>query len=427
MSTSVPTAAATRDGIASPTSPAHRSPGRGDGVAVLVAAGLLVWWAIQAFGDPLTLDVGLAYQGGQVALATGHPERLGTWISTPFLAVVMAGVSKTVTVGTAANLVTVANLGVVVALLAGVWRGLLGALPPWAWRLSLVAMAGFGPMVSSVWWNQLNLLALGLAVAGFALVGRERDVLGAVAISLSLAVKPLVVLLPLALLVKRDTRRAGLLVLLITVGVMLVSQGVLAIWAGDAGALDPLPALRNFSHKALPANIWACQYENFSPSSTLCRLSGGDNWNYIRGVSLAGVGLLALLFADLLRHAAGRAWEWFAVAVALSPMVSPIAWSHYQVLLAPLLVVLFVRFLGERERLSTWGFLLAAYALTMLVWQPYGTLPGKLGELLAGNDRTQQQLIAAAGVAQFAQYVLLFAAALHFTRRPPGAPRPQAA
>ncbi len=203
---------------------------------------------------------------------------------------------------------------------------------------------------------------------------------------------------------------------------MLLSQGVLAIWAGELSAIDPLPALRSFSHKSLPANVWACQFENFSPSSTLCRLSGAENWNYVRGAALGGVGLLALLFFDLLRGVRGRSWEWFAIAVALSPMVSPIAWSHYQVLLAPLLVVLVVRMVTRGAPVSTWAFLLAGYALTMLVWQPYGTLPGKLGEVLFDNPRTQQQLIAATGVAQFAQYIVLFAAALHFTARPPVTP-----
>lgn len=402
-----------------------RSLRPGDLVAAGLAVALLAWWAIQAFGDPLTLDVGLAYEGGKVALATGHPEDLATWISTPFLAVVMAGVSKTMSAGTAADLVTAANLVIVAALIGVTWRRLHGAIPAWAWRAGLLVLAGFGPMVSSLWWNQLNLFALGLAALGFLLLTQDRTAWGALAISLSLAVKPLVVLLPLALLCKADTRRAGLLVLLMTVGLMLASQAVLAIWAGDLHALDPFPALRSFQKRSLPANIWACQYENFAPSSTLCRLSGAENWNYVRGATLGGVALLALLFSDLLRGAAGRTWEWFAVAVALSPMVSPIAWSHYQVLLAPLLVVLFVRFLRERERLSTWGFLLAGYVLTMLVWQPYGTLPGKVGELLFDNPRTQQQLIAATGVAQFAQYFVLFAAALHFTRRPPApAPRP---
>lgn len=391
----------------------------GDAVAVALASALLVFWAVQAFGQPLTLDIGLAYEGGRVALDTGRPETLGTWISTPFLAVVMAEVTRVMSAETAADLLTVGNLAVIVALVGGTWRALRGVLSPWAWRLTLLAAAGFAPMVSSLWWNQLNLLALALAVLGFVLLGRDRPVWAAVAISLSLAVKPLVVLLPLALLFKRDTRRTGLLVIAFTVALMLLSQGVLAIWAGELSAVNPLPALRSFSDKSLPANIWACQFENFSPSSTLCRLSGAENWNYVRGAALGGVALLALLFFDLLRGVRGRSWEWFAVAVALSPMVSPIAWSHYQVLLAPLLVVLLVRCATLGAPLSTWAFLLAGYALTMLVWQPYGTLPGKLGEVLLDNARTQQQLIAATGVAQFAQYVVLFAAALHFTARPP--------
>src|SRR5713226_9286104 len=41
-----------------------------------------------------TGDFGLAYGGGVEAWASGHPERVTTWFSTPFLALVMAVITR---------------------------------------------------------------------------------------------------------------------------------------------------------------------------------------------------------------------------------------------------------------------------------------------------------------------------------------------
>ncbi len=40
------------------------------------------------------LDLGKAYAGGVEAWSSGHPERVHTWMSTTFLAMIMALVSR---------------------------------------------------------------------------------------------------------------------------------------------------------------------------------------------------------------------------------------------------------------------------------------------------------------------------------------------
>lgn len=147
---------------------------RGEAALGLALAIILGIWAYVAFNDPAPLDTGLAYEGGQAARATGRPEALATWISLPFLAVVMGLVSLLVSVETAANLLTVLNLVTVLALLAGVWLALRPRLPLWAWWVSLAAAVCFAPMVSSLWWKQFNIIALALAVLGFWLIRRKR-------------------------------------------------------------------------------------------------------------------------------------------------------------------------------------------------------------------------------------------------------------
>src|SRR5829696_3137260 len=80
----------------------------------VVLAGIVGWWTWRALHDQATWDVGLAYQGGQAAWATGHPEDVATWISTPFLGATMAIVTRLMSVGTAADLLTLVNLVLVV-------------------------------------------------------------------------------------------------------------------------------------------------------------------------------------------------------------------------------------------------------------------------------------------------------------------------
>jgi hypothetical protein len=131
--------------------------------------------------------------------------------------------------------------------------------------------------MSSVWWKQFNIVVLALALGGFELLRGGRTHRGAALIGLSIAIKPLVILLPFVLLVRRQTRRAGELVLGWAVALNIAVQALIALRAHDPGVISPCSALHNFVVKAKPENI------------------------------------------------------------PLSVMLSPLAWSHYQIVLAPLL------------------------------------------------------------------------------------------
>jgi hypothetical protein len=61
--------------------------------AVIVCGGALLW-ALPTL-NARELDFGMAYRGWQAAWASGHAEAVHTWMSTSFLAVVMAAVAGT--------------------------------------------------------------------------------------------------------------------------------------------------------------------------------------------------------------------------------------------------------------------------------------------------------------------------------------------
>lgn len=384
------------------------------GYAALVA--IAAWWTWRGLHDPGTLDLGLAYQGGQVAWATGHPENLLTWISTPFLGVVMAIVTRVTTVGTAADLLTLLNLAFVFAVGAPLLHRLRGVLSPVWWWPTAFAIVTFAPMLSSVWWKQFNILSLGLSVVGFELIRRQRAPLGGAFIGLSISIKPLAILLPVVLVVRRDTRRAGIWALAYTVGFNILGQAFMAVRAHNIATLNFLPLISDFDHKGI-AYGWACNPENFAPGSLLCRVMGSQAWNVQHLIVWLGVALLGAWTVNALRGCAADSWDVFAFTSALSVMLSPIAWSHYQIMLAPLFVVLLTRFVGEGASPSAWGGLALAFLLSSLMLRPYGTLVGAVRGV-TGYSETPQELAAVEGVAQFAQYVLVITGILwYFERR----------
>lgn len=382
------------------------------GLVLVIFAG---WLTARAVTDPVTFDVGLAYEGGRETLRSGHPEDLSTWISTPFLAMVMAFVAKTMSVGLAAKLATALNVATVVALVVGVWAHLRPLVSRPAWWITLTLGVLYAPSLSSIWWKQLNLIAFGLAVLGYWLTRRGQPGRAGLAVALSIAVKPLVILLPIVLLVQRRTRRAGLMSLAWGAGLLAVSQAFLAWQANSAAALSPLPLLRAFSERSKPANIWACHPENFAPGSTLCRLAGGDNWAVQRSVILAFVAVLGLALFGALWRRVGGSWAVFGVTCLLSPMASPIAWSHYQLLLAPLFLVLVVEMTRRGAPVGLWAMLVVAYLLAALIWRPYGTLPGAIYHLITGRDQNQTLLNQQFAISQFAQYALAMTALTWFS------------
>ena len=390
----------------------------------LVIGGAAVLLAAKAVSDETPFDIGLAYMGGETAWDTGRPEELETWISTPFLGMVMALVSRAVDLPTAVTGMTILNLGLAVSLIAAIWTRLRHELSPRWWWTTLAGAVLFAPLLSSIWWKQLNVVALSLAVVGFSLLRSGRDVLGAAMTALSLAVKPIFVLLPLALLLRKETRKSGLWALVWIAIFIGGAQAFLAVRAGTPSALSPLPMIEALSERSQPENVWACHTENFAPGSLLCRLAGGRYWTQERVLVLLMVILFAALAHDSIRHRGGKSWSVFAFASLLSPLISPIAWSHYQLLLAPMLVVLVCEFVRRGASLALWGSLAASFALTELVWRPYGTLPGTVNRHLADKPETPEALFAVMSVAQFAQYLLFFTAVLWFATHQRAGPGP---
>lgn len=381
---------------------------------------IVVWWVQRAYNEVAPVDLGLAYEGGATAWATGHPEHLATWISTPFLGAVMAIVTQLMSVGTAADLLITLNLLLVVGTTGVVLYRLRSVLRPlWLWVLAF-AMLSFGPMLSTVWWKQFNLIALVGVLAGFDLIRKGRGSYGGGLIGLSIAVKPLAVVLPFVLIARRETRRAGALALGWVVGLNVLAQVFMAERAGNLSTLNVLPVLENFANKSRPENIWACHTENFAPGSLLCRLAGGQNWNIQHLIVWTGIALLGAWIVDALRGRRMVSWEVFAFACAISTMVSPIAWSHYQIMLAPLFVLLFVKFVTEGATLGTWAGLILAFGLASLMWQPFGTSIGSVRHLIDGAAQTQRAAFSIASVAQFAQYVLILTGIVWYLQRRAG-------
>jgi hypothetical protein len=95
-------------------------------------------------------------------------------------------------------------------------------------------------------------------------------------------------------------------------------------------------------------------------------------------------------------------------------MVSPIAWSHYQVMLAPLFVLLVVRFTTVRTGAIFWVGLAAAYVLASLIWTPYGTITTVAH--LRIPTRVESTSSPLANLAQYSQYVLVVTGALWYRR-----------
>jgi hypothetical protein len=384
---------------------------------VVVVVGAIVAW--RALHSVPTYDIGLAYEGGVAAWATGHPENLNTWISTPFLGAAMGVASRVLSQTATAWALTAINILVVAGAYASIWWHLRrrATLSRTFWWGTLLAAVVFAPMISSLWWKQLNLVALALAGVAFLVLRRGRDGLGSLVLALSLLIKPLAILLPVALLLRRETRRAGVLTIGWGVALVAFSQLIMAQRAGSLSALNPLPAWDNFSHKSQPANIWVCHTENFSPQSALCRLTGSEDFTLQRIVVIGGVLLLGAFAFLVLRTSPGRSWRVFAFACLLSPMISPIAWSHYQVMLLPMFLVLAVELYESAAPWVLWIGLLGAYALAELIWRPAISLPAALNSWFSGAPESTVSSFRVMNVAMLSQYLLYLVALLWFAIR----------
>jgi hypothetical protein len=232
----------------------------------LLLAAVAAWWTWRALRDASTFDLGLLYQGGQVGWATGHPEEVKTFVYTPFLGGSMAVGTRLISVGTAADLLTLLNLSLVLALIGSTLDRLRTKLSPVWWWVMAFALVSFGPMMSSVWWKQVNIIAFALAVAGFELLRRERQGPGGALIGLSVAVKPLAVLLPLVSLARRGTRRAGAWAIASVVEVNFAAQALFAARAHELGPLESTILSRSTSSSSVSCRAAARCSSRSSPA-----------------------------------------------------------------------------------------------------------------------------------------------------------------
>jgi hypothetical protein len=383
--------------------------------ALLLATALL-FLAREAFATQRLLDLKLAYNAGVEAWLSGRPENVETWMGTPVLAVAMAALSLLLPLRVAEVLFTAGNLGLAALILFLVWRRLRGDLPRGLWWATLVGAALFAPLLSTIAYRQFNLIVFGLALGGFAALRRGHDTPGAVLIALSVALKPLALLLPVALLLRRETRRAALLACGGVAILSLAALVLLALRAGDSGLLSPLDVLRNFNARARP---WLAHTANVSPLALLVRDAPQlvpRELPALRAVTLLALALVGALLNDALRDRSGRSWELFAAACALSPMLGAIAWPHYGVLQAPLFLLLTLQLARRHAPASFWALLVLAYALVQLVVPPVGTAAGHVSVAVSGAKPTRLEVVRDQTLSQLGQYFLLLAALAWFQR-----------
>jgi hypothetical protein len=372
--------------------------------ALTLVAGLLLW-VVPTLADHRVLDLGMAYNGGVEAWKTGHPERIHTWMSTPFLGMVMAVVSRCLSMAAAERFLTLVNLLLLLGALWGVFRELRPRVPRAWWWAALSLAACFPPLISTLRWKQFNLIALFLALLGTEAARKRRPLRAGSLVALSVCTKPLIVLLPLGFLAHRGTRKTGLWTLGGIVVLTLASQAFLAWRSSDPSQVLSLTPLSNFSEKA---EEWIPHVGNFSPVGLLARGAGRAGvvpWE--RLTLRLGVVLLALAAWELTKRRGGASWDLFGFACLLSPMLSPVAWSHYQIVLAPLLLVLAYRFVTEGASPAHWALLVFSYGLSALAMTPLMTVPGGLSTVLGWGYETIEREVPVLAAAQFAQYFLL--------------------
>lgn len=329
--------------------------------------------ALVAVSLHYTADFGLAYRAGAEAWANGHPQDLVTFTGTPFLAFVMALASRLAPEFVEARVFMALDIALWMVLLWVVWLRLRPIVPRAWWWSTLAAAALFAPAVSTIFWLQFNLVIFALALAGFVLAER-RGAWAGVLIGLCVALKPIVILLPLALLLRRRFRLAGACAIVVTALLTAAGLGFLAWRAQDAGVLNPLNYLEGFVSKGQGA-IAACIVENYSPIATLCRLGLEPSTSITVLVGVIIVGLGWLLVRDLPDAREGD-WELFAAACFLSIMLGPIDWAHYGLLMGPLFLLLAYQFWRYGAPPFLWVGLGLSFALAELVWDPLSSLAG---------------------------------------------------
>jgi len=128
----------------------------------------------------------------------------------------------------------VQRLNVVVwgALLNVIWTRMIDRVPSTFWWVTYGAAVLFAPAISTIFWLQPNLIVFGLALGGFRAAWTAASGRGA-AHRLSVAIKPIVVLLRSRFSSGRQTRVAGVWAIGTAAVLSFAGLGFLAWRAGD--------------------------------------------------------------------------------------------------------------------------------------------------------------------------------------------------
>jgi hypothetical protein len=379
-------------------------PRRWEIVPLLVAIAILVVIAARAFENASQMDFAAYYRGAQAAWANGNPWRPNNyWAGMPGALIALGPLTQLFSINQAGWLMTVLNVALAAALLAAAHLWLRHRLPLSATWLATLALVGFAPLATTIWWKQLNLLVLAIAVLAYILV-RRHPWLAGVVLGVGIAIKPLAILLPLFWIVKRDTRRAGVSAL---ASAVVTSVGGLLILLARGGTADPLTYSNQLNDRiGRPARgSLVCNPANASPTGLACRLWGPHGWTVTQLSVIAGLAVLVILALGSLRGVRGTEFAVFAWACLLSPLTGAVAWPHYEVFLVPMLLVLVAT-----KRLELWIGAAATYALAALVWTPAMSLPAQIREWLGGASETPQEVIRWYTLAMLAWFVLVAAA-----------------
>jgi uncharacterized membrane protein len=368
-------------------------------IPAIVVVVILLVIGFHAFRDSTHRDFSIYYVGADRAW-TGHsPWSEPYWLQLPGVILLLGPVAQVMSLPTAEWFMTLINLVVAVGLLATAFVWLRARCPLWLSWIVVVALAGWGPLAGTFWFKQMNLVVLALALAGFSLLRRQPWIAGLL-IGVSIAIKPLVLLLPLFLLFHRETRKA---VVGAVIGFAMFTLTGLAVMSARAGtSLDPFAYYHRFDQRII--KDYACNPINASPTGLACRVMGGtQHFDATRALVFVGLAVLIIIVLAGLRHAPGHSPWIFAWACLISPMVSPVTWSHYGVMLAPMFVVLAAYAWANRWRIELWTGLVVAYLLSDAVWQPSQSLVA----FLTGKPDTLDDVYRTYVIAATAQFVII--------------------
>lgn len=209
----------------------------------------------------------------------------------------------------------------------------------------VLAVLGWAPVANVLRTGQTGLLLTGLIIGGWSSLRRGRSTLAGVAIGVATCLKLFPALLLGYLLLRH--RRAFLSAAL-TIAVLLTATGIIAGW--DAYR-------EHFATGHGVVEDYAARNNNLSLLGVVTRAVGSSTGNLAdaQAIFLAGAMLLIAAAAWLVFRSAGKAGLTreqmdleYSLFVALMPLLSPITWDHYLViLLLPLAV------LGRRTLLSS--------------------------------------------------------------------------